>query len=244
MELASLVVVEDAREATGSCCSLISESNSRMVLEGSVAMDDSPVLVARHGWRASWPALMVAALLTAAIGCTLILAATAPDAAFVVALLASIAVGFVLVLECLVLLLGGAGLGTLFVLAARRSMALSVDARGITLGALPFQWARLGSRRHSVRTAGDDRSIPWSEVSVVHLPDTSRAWSGLWSQASSTLFETSGGPGAGFAWQLILRVDRRDGTVARRNMRGVRFDASSTADAVRLFAPEVIVTVE
>ncbi len=54
----------------------------------------------------------------------------------------------------------------------------------------------------------------------------------------------SGKRDAGVARQLILRVDRRDGTVVRRAMRGVRYDAWSTSEAVRRFAPDVAVTVE
>jgi hypothetical protein len=90
---------------------------------------------------------------------------------------------------------------------------------------------------------GADRSIRWSEVSAVHLPDTSRAWSGLGSWAIGMFSDQSGKPDAGVARLLILRVDRRDGTVVQRLMRGVRYDAWSTADAVRRFAPEVVVTV-
>jgi hypothetical protein len=187
---------------------------------------------------------MVAVLLAVAIAGAIVVSAMDPESAWGMALLVSIGVGGVLMLECLYLVLGGIGLGALFVLAARGSMALSVDTRGIELGALPLQWARLGRRHRDARAAEADRFIPWSQVSTVHLPDTTRAWSGLWSLAIRMLIGKSGNPDAGIARSLILRVHRQDGTDAQRVMRGVGYDAWSIAEAVRRFAPDVAVTVE
>jgi hypothetical protein len=113
------------------------------------------------------------------------------------------------VVLCLALMVGA---GTFVVRVVRRSVALGVGADGIVLG---------------------ERQIPWSEVAAVHLPDTTRQWSGAW----AALFSPRTGP------PLIAQVHLRDGTQARRIMRGVRYDAWGMAEAVRTFAPHVAVTV-
>jgi hypothetical protein len=160
-------------------------------------------LVARYGWRPSWPALSVAVFYSAMIAGILVGASLAPLNAWEWALT-------VFVVLCLALMV--IGMGTFVVRAARRSVALAVDAEGIVLG---------------------ERLIPWSEVAAVHLPDTTRQWSGAW----AALFRPSTGP------PLIAQVHLRDGTQARRIMRGVRYDAWGMAEAARRFAPHAAVTV-
>ncbi len=118
-----------------------------------------------------------------------------------------------------------------------------MDARGIVLGAMPFQWLRLGRRRSGAQGVAADRLIRWSEVAAAYLPDAARAWSLSWSWVMGVLLCVWRDSGDSLARPMIARVRRRDGTHALHIMRGVRYDAWSMAEAVHRFAPHVAVTV-